>query len=148
VEIQRGVAEREPEVPEERRIRFRIGINLGDVIVEGDDIFGDGVNVAARLELASPTSANSSGHHRYRQCRTDAASLISLYRSLSLQARVHAVYRYDSRSVIPTRRGSPVPTRGIYNHYEQFYWDRRRYPGGRSGEVLSLLEKGLGCTLA
>jgi adenylate cyclase len=46
VEIQRGMAEREPEVPGERRIRFRIGINLGDVIVEEHDIFGDGVNVA------------------------------------------------------------------------------------------------------
>src|SRR5262249_52412473 len=46
---------REPEVPEERRIRFRIGVNLGDVIVEEHDIFGDGVNVAARLEaLAEP----------------------------------------------------------------------------------------------
>ena len=47
--------DREPEVPEERRIRLRIGINLGDVIVEEHDIFGDGVNVAARLEaLAEP----------------------------------------------------------------------------------------------
>jgi adenylate cyclase len=55
VEVQRGMAEREPEVPEERQIRFRIGINLGDVIVEEHDIFGDGVNVAARLEgLAEP----------------------------------------------------------------------------------------------
>src|SRR5437870_1864196 len=54
-EVQRGMIDREPEVPEERRIRFRIGINLGDVIVDGDDIFGDGVNVAARLEsLAEP----------------------------------------------------------------------------------------------
>jgi adenylate cyclase len=50
-----GMAKREPEVPEEQRIRFRIGINLGDVIVEAHDIFGDGVNVAARLEgLAEP----------------------------------------------------------------------------------------------
>jgi TolB-like protein/class 3 adenylate cyclase len=49
-EVQRGMAEREPELPEERRIRFRIGINLGDVIAEEHDIFGDGVNVAARLE--------------------------------------------------------------------------------------------------
>jgi adenylate cyclase len=49
------MAEREPEVPEERRIRFRIGINLGDVIAEEHDIFGDGANVAARLEgLAEP----------------------------------------------------------------------------------------------
>src|SRR5215831_12334309 len=55
VEVQRGMAVREPEMPEERRIRFRIGINLGDVIVEEHDIFGDGVNVAARLEaLAEP----------------------------------------------------------------------------------------------
>jgi len=54
-EIQRGMVDRELEVPDERRIRFRIGINLGDVIVENDDIFGDGVNVAARLEaLAEP----------------------------------------------------------------------------------------------
>ena len=50
VEIQRGMAVREPEVPEERRIRLRMGINLGDVIAEEHDIFGDGVNVAARLE--------------------------------------------------------------------------------------------------
>jgi adenylate cyclase len=55
VEIQRGMIDREPHVPDERRIRFRIGVNLGDVIAEEDDIFGDGVNVAARLEsLAEP----------------------------------------------------------------------------------------------
>lgn len=54
-EIQCGMVGREPEVSNERRIKFRIGINLGDVIVEEDDIFGDGVNVAARLEtLAKP----------------------------------------------------------------------------------------------
>jgi adenylate cyclase len=55
VEIQRGMVDREPDVPDEQRIRFRIGVNLGDVIVEEHDIFGDGVNVAARLEeLAEP----------------------------------------------------------------------------------------------
>jgi len=50
VEVQRGMIDREPDVADERRIRFRIGVNLGDVIVEKHDIFGDGVNVAARLE--------------------------------------------------------------------------------------------------
>jgi adenylate cyclase len=61
-EIQRGMLIREPELPEERRIRWRIGINLGDVIAEGDDIFGDGVNVAARLEgLAEPGGISLSG---------------------------------------------------------------------------------------
>jgi adenylate cyclase len=49
-EVQQAMANREPEVPDGRRIRFRIGINLGDVIAEADDIFGDGVNIAARLE--------------------------------------------------------------------------------------------------
>jgi adenylate cyclase len=52
-EVQRGMIDRERQMPGERRIRFRIGINLGDVIVDGDDIFGDGVNVAARLEALS-----------------------------------------------------------------------------------------------
>jgi adenylate cyclase len=57
VEIQRALAEHNAERPEDRRIEFRIGINLGDVIVEGDDIYGDGVNLAARLEgLAEPGS--------------------------------------------------------------------------------------------
>jgi adenylate cyclase len=47
--------DREAGMPEDRRIRFRVGMNLGDVIVEDDNIFGDGVNVAARLEaLAEP----------------------------------------------------------------------------------------------
>src|SRR5262249_1028349 len=55
VEIQRGMVERNGGVALEERIEFRIGINLGDVIAEGDDIFGDGVNIAARLEaLAEP----------------------------------------------------------------------------------------------
>jgi TolB-like protein/class 3 adenylate cyclase len=50
VDIQRGMVERNAEVPVEKRIEFRIGINIGDIIIDGDDIFGDGVNVAARLQ--------------------------------------------------------------------------------------------------
>src|SRR5271170_159664 len=50
VEMQRAMAEGNAEVPADRRIEFRIGINLGDVIVEGDDLYGDGVNIAARIE--------------------------------------------------------------------------------------------------
>jgi adenylate cyclase len=53
--IQAGVAERQADLPEDQRIAFRIGINIGDVIIEGDDIYGGGVNIAARLEqLAQP----------------------------------------------------------------------------------------------
>jgi class 3 adenylate cyclase/tetratricopeptide (TPR) repeat protein len=55
VDFQRGMAERNAPVPAEQRIEFRIGINVGDIIIDGDDIFGDGVNVAARLQtLADP----------------------------------------------------------------------------------------------
>jgi adenylate cyclase len=54
-EIQRGMRERNTPLSPDRRVEFRIGVNLGDVIVEGADIFGDGVNVAARLEaIAKP----------------------------------------------------------------------------------------------
>jgi adenylate cyclase len=55
-EMQRAMAERNAEIPAERRIDFRIGINLGDIIIDEGDIYGDGVNVAARLEaLAEPS---------------------------------------------------------------------------------------------
>ena len=62
VEIQRAMVERNTHVPQERRIEFRIGINVGDIIVDGSDMWGDGVNVAARLEaLAEPGGICISG---------------------------------------------------------------------------------------
>jgi adenylate cyclase len=55
VDIQRGMAERNADVPGDKRIEFRIGINVGDIIIDTNDIYGDGVNVAARLEaIAEP----------------------------------------------------------------------------------------------
>jgi len=55
LDIQRATAERNTDIPEDRRIEFRIGINIGDIIVDNDDVYGDGVNVAARIEpLAEP----------------------------------------------------------------------------------------------
>jgi TolB-like protein/class 3 adenylate cyclase len=57
VEIQREIEQQNVDLPEDRRMLFRIGINLGDIVVEGDNLLGDGVNVAARLEgLAEPGS--------------------------------------------------------------------------------------------
>jgi adenylate cyclase len=55
VEIQRQIRERSASVPDDKRIVFRIGVNLGDIIVDGDDIYGDGVNVAARLQAIAPS---------------------------------------------------------------------------------------------
>jgi adenylate cyclase len=69
VEIQRGMAEHSIHVPEVKRIEFRIGIHVGDIIIEDHDIFGDGVNIAARLEgIAEPGGACMSDD-AYRQIR-------------------------------------------------------------------------------
>ena len=53
IAIQKLMAERNAETPESKRILYRIGVNLGDVLIEGDDILGDGVNIASRLEGAA-----------------------------------------------------------------------------------------------
>ena len=55
-DVQRGMRARNTGVPQERRIEFRMGVNVGDVIVQDGDIFGDGVNVAARLESIAPVA--------------------------------------------------------------------------------------------
>jgi adenylate cyclase len=62
LDVQRGMAERNADVPQEKRIEFRIGINVGDIIIDRGDIFGDGVNLAVRLEgLAEPGGICVSG---------------------------------------------------------------------------------------
>src|SRR5208282_6698304 len=62
VAVQQGMALRNADMPQEKRIEFRVGINLGDIIIERGDIYGDGVNVAARLEgLAEPGGVCISG---------------------------------------------------------------------------------------
>src|SRR5437870_1698855 len=61
-EIQRGMRDRNVDSAPDRRIEFRIGVNLGDVIVEGDDIYGDGVNVAVRLESIAEPGGISVSH--------------------------------------------------------------------------------------
>ncbi len=65
VEIQRKMGERNLDVPQDQRIEFRIGVNLGDIIFEDNDIFGDGVNLAARIEgIAKPGGVSVSGSVR------------------------------------------------------------------------------------
>ncbi len=69
VAIQSAISAREAPLPEDRRIAFRVGINLGDIVVEGDDILGDGVNIAARLEgIAEPGGIclSASAHEQVR----------------------------------------------------------------------------------
>jgi adenylate cyclase len=73
-EVQAGMVERNAGVPPDGRIEFRIGTNVGDVVVEDGDIFGDGVNVAARLEaVAAPggisVSARAAGFREQARSR-------------------------------------------------------------------------------
>jgi TolB-like protein/class 3 adenylate cyclase/Tfp pilus assembly protein PilF len=68
-EIQRGMAEQNTDVPQDKRIEFRIGIHVGDIVIAEDDIFGDGVNIAVRLEgIAEPGGVNISDD-AHRQIR-------------------------------------------------------------------------------
>ena len=70
-EIQRARADRDLDLAEERRLRFRIGVNLGDVIVDGGDIFGDGVNIAARLQALAQPGTVCISHTVYEHCRNE-----------------------------------------------------------------------------
>src|SRR3954471_24627346 len=70
IEIQNSMIERNAGLPEDRRIAFRIGIHLGDVVEESDgDLMGDGVNIAARLEGVSPPGAICLSEDAYRQVK-------------------------------------------------------------------------------
>src|SRR5262249_47619688 len=69
IEIQSGMLERNRSVPKEKRIELRIGIHVGDVIIEDDDIFGDGVNIAARLESIAQPGGICISDDAYRQVR-------------------------------------------------------------------------------
>src|SRR5215469_12766766 len=69
IEIQRGMVERNAAVPQDKRIELRIGIHVGDVIIEDSDIFGDGVNIAARLEGITQPGGICISDDAYRQVR-------------------------------------------------------------------------------
>ena len=103
VDVQRGMAERNEGFAPDKRLEFRIGINVGDIIIDGDDIFGDGVNVAARLEgLAEPGGICVS-----RVVRDQVLDKLSFaFEDLGAQevkniARPVEVYRVDLGSGVP-----------------------------------------------
>src|SRR5438309_3896305 len=96
VEIQRRMRERNADVPDDRRIQFRIGVNLGDVIVEPNDIYGDGVNVAARLEGLADRGGLCISHTAYDQVRDKVPYLFvdkgeQTVKNISRPVRVYAL---------------------------------------------------------
>ena len=114
VAVQKVMAERNVAVPEDRRMLFRIGINLGDILIEGDDILGDGVNVAARLEgIAEPGGICISGS-AYDQVREKVAVEFADLGEQSLKniarpVRAFAIVRNPSSP--NTRVGRAIPSR-------------------------------------
>jgi adenylate cyclase len=77
LEVQRGMAERNAAIPEDRRIEFRIGINVGDVIIDEGDIYGDGVNIAARVESLARPGAICLSDDAYKQIKGKLAIDVS-----------------------------------------------------------------------
>ena len=77
MEIQRAMAERNAAIPEDRRIEFRIGINVGDIIIDEGDIYGDGVNIAARVETLASPGAICLSDNAYQQIKGKLALDVS-----------------------------------------------------------------------
>lgn len=100
IDIQQGMAERELDASDERRLRLRIGINLGDIIVEGSDIYGDGVNVAARLEALSEPGEVLISDTAYHSLDGNAAEQFGSGGSHNLKniARPVAIWRWCAAS--------------------------------------------------
>jgi len=97
VEVQRAMAERNTSIPEDRRIEFRIGINIGDVLVDEGDIFGDDVNIAARLEALASPGAICLSEDAYNQIKNKLTLNVSdigeqHLKNIARQVRVYAVW--------------------------------------------------------
>ena len=109
IAIQRGMSERNADVPDNRRIVLRIGINLGDVIVEGADLHGDGVNVAARIqEIATPGGiALSDGAYRHVEGKVEAVFQSIGEQSLKNIIKPVGVYLWRGDETAPAIRTDP-----------------------------------------
>jgi TolB-like protein/class 3 adenylate cyclase len=116
VALQKGVAGRQDGLPPERRIVFRIGINLGDVVVDGDDLLGDGVNVAARLEqICEPGGILISGTaYDHLQGKIDLPIQFAGEQRVKNIDRLIRTYRVQlGTTATRTRLNLPVPRRAI-----------------------------------
>ena len=113
VEVQRAMGERNADVPQEKRIEFRMGINVGDIIIDGSDMWGDGVNVAARLEaLAEPGGICVSGRVQEDvHGRLDIAFEDIGEQQLKNIARPVRVYRVRLNGATKAAPALPLPTK-------------------------------------
>jgi class 3 adenylate cyclase len=110
MEIQRAMAERNGDIPEDRRIQFRIGINVGDIILDEGDIYGDGVNIAARLEGIADAGSICISEDAYRQIKGKIALDVSDLGDQQLKniAQSVGVYRVELGEGGTTQPSAPV----------------------------------------
>ena len=112
MEIQRTMAERNVAIPEDRRIEFRIGINVGDIIIDDSDIYGDGVNIAARMETLASPGAICLSDNAYQQIKGKLAIDVSDMGEQQLKniAQPIRVYRVQLSNVASkTQAVLPIP---------------------------------------
>ena len=112
MEIQRDMAERNAVIPEDRRVEFRIGINVGDIILDEGDIYGDGVNIAARLETLASPGAICLSESAYTQIKGKLPINVSdlgvqQLKNIAQPVRVYSV-QFDGA---PTRQTLSLPDR-------------------------------------
>lgn len=100
--IQQGMAILNTDMRAERRIEFRIGINLGDVVVDGDDLLGDGVNIAARLERLAEPGAICVSEDAYRQIKAKIDVAVQDLGEQRLKNISEPVRAYAIRAPAPT----------------------------------------------
>jgi adenylate cyclase len=112
IEVQSGMAERNSGLPPERRIEFRIGIHLGDVVEESDgDLMGDGVNIAARLEGIAQPGAICLSEQAYWQSRGDSISPSQTSAQPSSRTSPSRSGSIRSKSASPPTRSPRLPRR-------------------------------------
>ena len=146
MEIQRAMAERHAAVPEDRRIEFRIGINVGDIIIDEGDIYGDGVNIAARVETLASPGAICLSENAYQQMKGKLTLDVSdmgeqQLKNIAQPVRVYRV-RLDgaTATVAPTLPDKPsiavLPFANMSGDPEQEY-----FADGISEDIITGLSK-------
>src|ERR1700729_2196851 len=108
IEVQNGMAERNAGLPPERRIEFRVGVHLGDVVEESDgDLMGDGVNIASRLEGIAKPGAICLSEDAYRQVKARLDLVVTDLGEQNLKNIADAIRAYSLEVGTPREAGSP-----------------------------------------
>jgi TolB-like protein/tetratricopeptide (TPR) repeat protein len=148
LEVQRAMVGRNADIPDEKQIEFRVGINLGDVIIDGDDVHGDGVNIAARLEGIAEPGGLCISEAAYQQVRDKLAIDFEnmgeqQLKNIARPVRIYQVRRggtaanQQSTLVLPDKPSIAVlPFQNMSGEAEQEY-----FADGMAEDIITALSK-------